>query len=231
MEESKNPVAIAPGARHDRQSERSVNMETDNLDCQSYPIVLILSGPSGVGKDTVARELQRRRPDSFYFVVTATTRDPRPEEVHGRDYIFVSNDEFARMIEANELLEYAVVYNDYRGIPKQHIRGALESGRDIILRVDVQGAATVRKLVPEAISVFLRTRTEEALVERLTQRKSDSAEGLALRIATARGEMKRMDEFDYCVVNPQGESNKAVEQILCIVDAAHCRTQQTPIVL
>ncbi len=204
-------------------------MEAEPFDCPSYPIVLILSGPSGVGKDTVARGLLQRRPDSFHFVVTATTRDPRPGEVDGRDYLFVANDEFARMIEADELLEYAVVYNDYKGIPKQHIRGALESGRDVILRVDVQGAATLRKIVPNAISVFLRTRTEEALVQRLTQRKSDSGEGLALRVATARGEMKRMAEFDYCVVNAQGEPDKAVEQILCIVEAAHCRSQQSPI--
>lgn len=206
-------------------------METQEVNCSAQPIILIISGPSGVGKDTVARELLRRRPDNFLFVVTATTRDPRPGEVDGQDYLFVSNDEFARMIEDNELLEYAVVYNDYKGIPKKHIRGALASGRDVILRVDVQGAATLRKIVPEAISVFLRTSSEEALVSRLTQRKSDSAEGLALRIATARGEMKRMDEFDYCVVNPEGDPGRAVDQVLCIVDAAHCRTKQTPIVL
>ncbi|MEZ4516919.1 MAG: guanylate kinase [Chloroflexota bacterium] len=206
-------------------------MDTETYECQTHPIVLILSGPSGVGKDTIARELLRRRPDSFHFVVTATTRDPRAGEIDGRDYIFVTNDEFARMIEANELLEYAVVYNDYKGIPKAQIRGALDSGRDVILRVDVQGAATVRKLIPEAISVFLRTRSEEVLVQRLTQRKSDSAEGLALRIATARAEMKRMDEFDYCVVNPQDESEKAVEQILCIIESAHCRTKQAPVAL
>jgi guanylate kinase len=206
-------------------------MNTEEPNCPSYPIILILSGPSGVGKDTIARELLRRRPDSFHFVVTATTRDPRPGEVHGYDYMFVSNDEFAGMIERDDLLEYAVVYNDYKGIPKIHIQDALESGRDVIIRVDVQGAATLRKIVPQAISVFLRTRTEEALVKRLTLRKSDSAEGLALRIATARGEMRRMDEFDYCVINPQGEPDRAVEHILAIVDAAHCRTHQSPIII
>ena len=200
-------------------------------DCPDYPLLLILSGPSGVGKDTVARLIIERRPDSFYFVVTATTRAPRPDERDGVDYMFVTFDEFARMIEANELLEYAVVYNDYKGIPKQQIRDALSSGRDVILRVDVQGAATVRRLIPNAISVFLTTRSEQGLVRRLRQRKQDTAEGMALRTATARQEMKRAVEFDYCVVNPEDEPEKAVQQVLSIIDAAHCRINQEPVVL
>jgi guanylate kinase len=204
--------------------------QQDSLyNCPDHPILLILSGPSGVGKDTVARMLIDRRPDSFYFVVTATTRPPRDDEIHGVDYFFVSFDEFARMIEADELLEYAVVYNDYKGIPKQQIRDALASGRDVILRVDVQGASTVRRIVPNAISVFLTTRTEKGLVSRLQQRKQDTAEGIALRTATARQEMKRMEEFDYCVVNPEGSPHAAVERLLSIIDAAHSRIDQKPV--
>lgn len=199
--------------------------------CPEYPLLLILSGPSGVGKDTVARMLIERRPDSFYFVVTATTRPPREDEQHGVDYIFVNFDEFAHMIEAGELLEYAVVYNDYKGIPKQQIRDALASGRDVILRVDVQGAATVRRLVPNSISVFLTTRSEQGLVSRLQQRKQDTVEGMALRTATARQEMKRLQEFDYCVVNPEGEPERAVERVLSIIDAAHSRVTQSPVQL
>lgn len=198
-------------------------------ECRSYPVLLILSGPSGVGKDTIARALQERRPDDFYFVVTATTREPRNNEVHGVDYFFVSNNEFARMIDDNELLEYAVVYDDYKGIPKQQIREALTSGRDVILRVDVQGAATVRKIVPNTISVFLTTRTEEGLIRRLKERKSDTPEGIALRTATARQEMKRRPEFDYCVVNPQDHPEIAVDRILAIIDAAHSRMHQEPV--
>ena len=128
-----------------------------------------------------------------------------------------------------QLLEYAVVYNDYKGIPKQQIRDALSSGRDVILRVDVQGAATVRRLIPNAISVFLTTRSEQGLVRRLRQRKQDTAEGMALRTATARQEMKRAVEFDYCVVNPEGEPETAVQQVLSIIDAAHCRINQEPV--
>ena len=196
-----------------------------------HPLLLVISGPSGVGKDTIARRLIEKRPDSFYFVVTATTRPPRADEVHGKDYFFVSNDEFARMIEEGELLEYAVVYNDYKGIPKQQIRDALASGKDVIMRVDVQGAATIKKIIPNAILVFLITETEKELVERLRERKSETAEGLSLRIATARQEIKRLREFDFWVVNPDDEQETAVHQILSIIEAAHCRVDQQPVVL
>ncbi len=196
-----------------------------------YPVLLVISGPSGVGKDTIARQLIDRRPDNFYFVVTATTRPPRVGEVDGQDYFFMSNDEFARMIENDDLLEYAVVYNDFKGIPKQQIRDALKSGRDVIMRVDVQGAATIRKLVPNAVSVFLMSESEDELERRLRERKSESGDSLNLRIATARQEMKRTGEFDYFVVNAEGAQEKAVQQIMSIIEAQHCRVNQSPVVL
>jgi guanylate kinase len=203
----------------------------DPYERTDYPVLVVISGPSGVGKDTIARRLIERKPDDFYFVVTATTRPPREGEVHGHDYFFVSTDEFARMIEAGELLEHAIVYNEYRGVPKQQIRDALASGQDVIMRVDVQGAATIRKLIPNAISVFLMTESETELVERLRERKSETAEGLNLRIATARQEMKRMIEFDFYVVNSEGEQEKAVNQILSIIGAHHCRVERRPVTL
>ncbi len=196
-----------------------------------YPKLIVISGPSGVGKDTIARNLIDTNPDQFYFVVTATTRPPRANEIHGTDYFFYSTDEFAQMIENNELLEYAVVYNDYKGIPKQQIRDALNSGRDVIMRVDVQGAATIRKLIPNAISIFLTTETEPELVRRLRERKSETAEGLNLRIAAVRQEMKRMHEFDYWVVNAEGRQGRAVREILSVIEAAHCLVKQQPIIL
>jgi guanylate kinase len=196
----------------------------------NYPRLFVISGPSGVGKDTVARLMLGSR-DSFSFVVTATTRPPRKDEVDGHDYFFVSHDEFAQMIDDDELLEYAVVYNDYKGVPKQQIRDALSSGHDVIMRVDVQGAATIRKLIPNAILIFLMAETEESLVKRLRKRKSETAEGLKLRIATARREIMRLDEFDYCIVNAEGRVSETVQMILSIIDAEHSRVDQQPVTL
>lgn len=206
-------------------------MNQDPYQCNAQPVLVIISGPSGVGKDTIARRVINRRPQDFYFVVTATTRKPRDGEEEGFDYFFVSNDQFAHMIEEDELLEYAVVYNQYKGIPKQQVRDALNSGKNVIMRLDVQGTATVRRIIPSAITVFLRTPSEEDLINRLRNRDTDPAEGVNLRIAEAIREMKRMQEFDYCVINAENEQEKAVDQILSIVDAARCRVKQTKIKL
>lgn len=192
-------------------------------------MLVVISGPSGVGKDTIARMLLASESHRFHFVVTATTRPPRAGEIDGYDYFFVSTDEFAALIENDELLEYAVVYNDYKGIPKQQIRDALNSGKDVIMRLDVQGAATIRKLIPNAISIFLIAESEDALVRRLEERKSETPEGLKLRIATARQEMKHLQYFDYCVVNAAGQQDETVARICAIIKAAHCRVHQQPV--
>jgi guanylate kinase len=159
----------------------------------------------------------------FHFVVTATTRPRRENEVQGQDYFFVSKEEFARMIENDELFEYAIVYNDYKGNSKQQVREALASGQDVIMRLDVQGAATVRKLAPEAVLVFLTTRNEEELVKRLKARRTETADELALRIATARKELKRVSEFDYVIVNSDGCLDETVDTVVAILRAEHQR--------
>jgi guanylate kinase len=186
----------------------------------SSPLLIVISGPSGVGKDTVIQRMKERQLP-IHFVVTATTRPPRPDERHGVDYFFISREEFARMIEEDELLEYAIVYGDYKGIPKQQVREALASGKDVIMRIDVQGAATIRRLVPDAVLIFLTTASEEELVERLKRRKTESAEDLSLRIATARQELKRMAEFDYVVVNHEHALEETVDTIVAIIEAEH----------
>jgi guanylate kinase len=139
------------------------------------------------------------------------------------DYIFVSQKEFARMIEQDELLEYAFVYNDYKGIPKSQVREALSSGKDVIMRVDVQGAATIRKLSPEALLIFLTTRDEQELVRRLEARQTESKQEMDLRIAMARKEFKRLHEFDYVVVNEDDQLDHTVDTILAIITAEHHR--------
>jgi len=198
-------------------------MSDDAFDLyKPQPLLVVISGPSGVGKDSVLQALKQAGLP-FHFVVTATTRLRRPEEVHGKDYFFVSKEEFALMIEKDELIEYAIVYNDYKGIPKDQVRRALASGRDVIMRLDVQGAATVRALAPEAVLIFLTTQSEQELVERLKRRKTDSPEDLSLRIATARQELKHLTGFDYVVVNADGCLAETVRTTIAIIEAEHHR--------
>jgi len=194
------------------------------------PVLVVISGPSGVGKDaTINRMKQINHP--FYFVVTATTRPKRPAEIDGVDYHFVSVGDFAEMIETGELLEYAVVYGDYKGIPKKHVREALASGLDVIMRIDVQGAATIRKLVPNAITIFLIAESEDELVRRLHDRKTEDAGKLKMRIATARQELKRIVDFDYVVVNRVHELDDTVDKVLSIISAEKSRVEWSPVEL
>jgi len=194
------------------------------------PLLIVISGPSGVGKDSVVGTMQARGLP-FHFVVTATTRPPRENETHGVDYFFYSKEEFAEMIEKDELLEYAFVYNDYKGIPKFQVREALASGHDVVMRLDVQGAATIKELYPEALLIFLTTDTEEELVERLKARKTEALPELKLRIATARKELDRVKEFDYVVVNRDDQLDKTVDIIEAIIHAEHHRVNHRKVSL
>ena len=204
--------------------------EQSLYDFRSPPLLVVLSGPSGVGKDTLLQKLKEHGYD-FEFVVTMTTRPARPTEIDGRDYIFVSKEAFAALMMQDGLLEHSVVYGDYKGIPKSTVRHALISGKDVIMRIDVQGAAKISKIVPNAVTIFLATESEEELVRRLTERKTESSDGLAIRIATTREEMKRLHEFDYVVVNKEDCLDEAVNQILSIITAEHCRVNRVAIQL
>jgi guanylate kinase len=194
------------------------------------PVMVVISGPSGVGKDVTLKRMQELG-YPFYFVVTANTRPKREGEVDGVDYFFVSKSEFARMIEDDELLEHAVVYGDYKGIPKAQVREALKSGQDVLMRIDVQGATTIRRIVPEAIFIYLSAESEGALVERLRQRQTEPDDQLALRIATARQEQKRLDLFDYLVVNRHDELDETCAAIASIIKAEKCRIRQREVKL
>ncbi len=205
-------------------------MDSNPYQRKTEPLLIVISGPSGVGKDTVVHCL-KERDVPFHFVVTATNRARRPDETDGVDYIFLTTAEFARMIEETELLEWAFVYGDYKGVPKQQVRDAFASGKDVVMRLDVQGAATIRQLVPQAVLVFLIADSEEEMVERLRERQTDTEDAIKLRVATARQELKRMDEFDYCVLNPQDNVDKAVDAILAIIQAEHARVVQRKVEL
>lgn len=187
------------------------------------PLLIVISGPSGVGKDSVINRMKERGLP-FRFVITANTRPQRPDEIDGVDYFFVTHEEFERMIEDDELFEYAVVYEDLKGVPKNQIEDALASGKDVIMRLDVQGAETIRAKCPEALMVFLSTRNEDELIARLKTRRTESEESLTLRIKTAREEFERVDSFDYYVVNEEDKLDETVDTILSIIQAEHART-------
>lgn len=189
------------------------------------PLLIVISGPSGVGKDSVLEEMKSRGLP-FHFVITATTRPPRPDETDGVDYFFLSQDEFARMIDEGELLEYAVVYQDYKGIPKSQVRKALASGQNVIMRIDVQGAETVRNLAEDALLIFLTPQNEEELINRLKKRNTETHESLKLRIATTRQEYNKIDLFDYIVVNKDEQLSATVDMIEAIIKAEQHRVNQ-----
>lgn len=197
---------------------------------RSEPLLIVISGPSGAGKDSVIAEMKERGLP-FHFVVTATTRQKRENERHGVDYWFYTHSQFAEMIDRDELLEYAIVYEDYKGIPRTQVREALQSGKDVVMRVDVQGAATIREKAPQAVLIFLTTSSEDALVQRLVERRTDPPDQLKLRIAMARQEMKRIEEFDYVVVNHDNFLEKTVDVIAAIIKAEHHRVHHRKVQL
>jgi guanylate kinase len=193
-------------------------------------LLVVVSGPSGVGKDSViarARELGCR----LHFVPTVTARAPRPDEVDGQDYHFVSPARFQEMIEAGGFLEWALVYGDYKGNRRADVRAALDAGHNVVLRVDTHGARTIRRLVPEAILVFISPPSLEVLKERLRQRKTESEEDLAHRLRIAREEMLTLPEFDYVVVNRQGELDAAAARLKAIVEAEESRVHPRRVTL
>ncbi len=186
------------------------------------PLLIVISGPSGAGKDSVVKRMQQRGLP-FHFVVTATNRPRRVDEVHGKDYWFVTAEEFTRMIENNELIEHSIVYGDHKGIPREQVKQALASGKDVIMRLDVQGAETIRKLVPEALLIFIATESERELVERLSTRDSETAAEQTLRIATARKELNRVEAFDYLIINREAHLDDTVEKVRSIIEAEHLK--------
>jgi guanylate kinase len=196
----------------------------------SKPRVFIISGPSGVGKDSVIEELRKSFPDAQY-VVTATTRPKRAGEIEGVHYIFLTNEEFVARMEQKDFLENDMVYGNRYGVPRSPIVEGIEQGRDVIIKVDVKGAATLRRLIPNTISLFLTPESMPALLERLRDRKTDDPDVLMRRFTTATAELAEVEHFDYVVFNEDGKLDDAVQQICNIVAIEHHKVHQPEISL
>lgn len=197
---------------------------------QSEPLLIVISGPSGAGKDSVIKAMQKRGLP-IHFVVTATSRARRPNEVEGVDYLFVTRQRFEEMIANDELIEHAVVYGEYKGVPRQQVMDALASGKDVVLRVDVQGALTLRKQFPQAVLIFLSAEDLQEIAARLENRSTEEAEELRRRLDTAQWELEHLCDFDYWVVNRRGQLEQTVDILMAIIQAEHhriCRQRGLP---
>ena len=186
------------------------------------PLLVVISGPSGVGKDTVLAEL-RKLAQPWHFAVTATTRPPRPGERDREDYFFLDADTFHKMRERDQFLECAEVYGRWYGVPRSQVREGFKAGKDVILKIDVQGAETVRQLAPEALFIFLVPGSFEELARRLGQRQTETAEETELRLQVAREELALVSRYDYRVVNRDDCLDQAVEEVEAIIVAEKCR--------
>jgi guanylate kinase len=185
-------------------------------------LLFVLSAPSGTGKDTVINTLKQQGMD-FYIVPSVTTRAPRPGESEGNPYHFVSQETFDRLVEQGELLEYAKVHDNWYGQPLKPIRDNLAAGRDVLLKIDVKGAATIRSKVAGAIFIFLIPGSADELVQRLTDRQTETEEELQRRLADARAELAEQSLYDYVIRNRQGHLQEAVDYLRAIMMAEHCR--------
>jgi len=191
------------------------------------PLLVVISGPSGVGKDAVLAGVRAAHPDA-HFAVTVTTRPPRSRERDGDDYHFLSDEEYNRLLAEDGFLEHAAVYSHRYGVPKAQVREALARGQDVIVRVDVQGASTIKRLAPNAVFIFLAPASLEELEERLRRRNTEGESALRLRLDTARQEMACQEGFDYVVINREGGLAEAVSQILAIIEEERQRKGRLP---
>ena len=183
-------------------------------------LLVIISGPSGVGKDTIIEALRALHPDAdYHHVVTCTTRARRPGEEEGRDYHFVSESAFQDLRARGELLEWAEVHGNWYGTPRATVREGLALGRTVILKIDVQGAAAVKSAVPEALLIFLVPPSLEALFGRLRSRATESADELEVRQRNAAIELARQEDYDYVVVNETGQVEATARRIEGIIVA------------
>jgi guanylate kinase len=208
-------------------------MRRDNrtpLGPPAKPLLIVLSGLSGVGKDTVLARLRKSKLP-VVISVSATTRARRASEKDGFDYYFVSEAKFQEMIDSNQLLEWATVYGNRYGIPREPVKQALQKGKDVIVKIDVQGAATIKKILPGAVFIFLVSSTLEELEQRLKKRRTETPAELELRLKTADEELEKIPVFDYIIINRQGEIKGTIEAIKAVITAEKCRVTPRELIL
>jgi guanylate kinase len=182
------------------------------------PLLIVLSGPSGAGKDAV-RDLLMAWQLPVHFAVTAATRERRPDEQDGIDYHFISDEAFDRLVAEDGLIEHAIVYGQKKGIPRTEVLGPLASGQDVLVRVDVQGAATLRTLVPDALLIFIAPPSEEEEQRRLVGRATESPEQLQTRLETSAQEMAAAGQFDHVIVNATGALQDTARRVVELIVA------------
>ena len=187
-------------------------------------LLIVFSGPSGVGKGTVRREIFSTPDHKFEYSVSMTTRAQRPGEVDGKDYFFRSREEFEELIRNGQMLEYAEYVGNYYGTPLTYVNETLDKGIDVFLEIEVQGALQVKKKVPDAVFIFLTPPDLNELQERLVGRGTDSEEVIAQRIERAREEIALMSEYDYAIVND--EVPLAAERVKRVIEAEHFRVDR-----
>lgn len=214
----------ASGASGDHLGERADELIA-SLRARHRPRVFVISGPSGVGKDSIIEHLRPRFND-IHFAVTATTRPRRPGEIDGIHYYFLDEETFTKRLEQDEFLESATVYGLRYGVPKWPIRAALEQGKDVVIKVDVQGAATIRQLIPAATFIFIAPESLTSLLQRLRQRKTDDPDTLMRRFNTASRELSAAPSFDYVVFNRDHQLQEAIDELSAIITAERARINQ-----
>ena len=192
------------------------NKNSEITNQRKIPNLFIITGPSGVGKDAILN-LMKKQYTSNHYVVTVTTRNKRNNEIDGKDYVFVTNQQFQQMINSDEFLEWAIVYNNKYGVPKNQVAQALSENKNVIIKTDVQGAKTIKKIMNEAKTIFLNPPDISKLAEHLNSRMSESKKSFRLRMETALLEIESRDEFDYVVNNQEGKIEQTLEEINHII--------------
>ena len=186
---------------------------------QEKGILTVVSGFSGAGKGTLMKNLMAKHGDVYALSISATTRNPRPGEEHGREYFFISKEDFEKMIANDELIEYARYVENYYGTPKDYVETQLEAGKDVILEIEVQGALQIKEKYPESLLLFVTPPNAEELKNRLVNRGSETMEVIESRMARAAEESELMDKYDYLVIND--DLDVCTEEMHTIIQSAH----------